>query len=300
MRRTFIVLGICALCMGALTTGARAQISIARDNNMLMDVSLRDADLVQVLTALFNTTDGKYQVTIKPGVVGRIARLQLPATPFEKALDAILGMDYSYQKKLLRDGSYLYTISGRQTGAVADFTPIASAATNQAPPTIGMPPLTSDDGNSNQTYSPSYSTTTGGTSTSSTASTDSSYVPFTFTNKPTTGSDTAGAPASDESWIVKLVVINYADVEILSQYLGGTVVDLTPFTTGDTETGTGGNGTRSSGANRSSGSNRSNRNTNNNSGYTGNTTTNTNNTSRTSTRPERTTTRTTTNNTTRK
>ncbi len=290
MRRTFIVLGICALCMGALMTGARAQISIARDNNMLMDVSLRDADLVQVLTALFNTTDGKYQVTIKPGVVGRIARLQLPATPFEKALDAILGTDYSYQKKLLRDGSYLYTISGRQTGAVADFTPIASVATNQAPPTIGMPPLTTDDGTSNQTYSPSYSTTTGGTSASSTTSADGSYVPFTFTNKPTTGSGTAGTSASDESWIVKLVVINYADVEILSQYLGGSVVDLTPFTTGDTSTDTGG-------ANRSTGANRSNRNTNNNSGYTGNTTTNT--TSRTSTRPARTTTRSTTNNTTR-
>ena len=63
-----------------------------------MDISLRDADLNEALTAMFNSTSGKYQLQVGSGVVGRIPRLQLIQTPFDKALDAILGTDYSYTR----------------------------------------------------------------------------------------------------------------------------------------------------------------------------------------------------------
>jgi len=97
-----------------------------------MDISLRDADLTEVLTAMFNTTGGKYQLQVGNGVVGRIPRLQLIQTPFDKALDAILGIEFSYQRRQIGNGNYLYSISGRSTPNVPD---IGATVPTMAPPT---------------------------------------------------------------------------------------------------------------------------------------------------------------------
>ena len=100
---------------------------------MLIDISLRDADKVETLTALFATAKGKYDMVLEPGVVGSITRLQLAATPFEQVLDAILGNEYSYQKQYRQDGSYLFKISGPRARNVATAT-MTDPSAMMAPP----------------------------------------------------------------------------------------------------------------------------------------------------------------------
>ncbi len=65
MRRLAIWASLCVFLLGSALARVQAQqISIAGDVNspeMTMDISLRDADLNEVLTAMFNTTGGKYR-----------------------------------------------------------------------------------------------------------------------------------------------------------------------------------------------------------------------------------------------
>jgi hypothetical protein len=145
MRRVTLLISVCALLFGLMAGLHAQQIAIANDvaAGNVLDVSLRDADLATMLTALFNSTGGKYQLRLGNGVNGRIGRLTLTQMPFDKALDAILGTDYSYTKQLQPEGIYLYTITGRSsTGTL--FTP-KPASPFQAPP-IGMPNFTTDGG----------------------------------------------------------------------------------------------------------------------------------------------------------
>jgi hypothetical protein len=264
-----MLISVCALLWGCLLTSAHAQqVSIANDNNVL-DISLRDADLATVLTALFNSTGGKYQVRLGSGVNGRIARLQLAQTPFDKALDAILGTDFSYTKQTQGDGTYLYNIVGRQSNT-SIYTPPSRMPILEAP-SIGMPTFGGD-------APPPGLAAAGGSGSSSPL--------LSLGRGSITDSTTAvGDTAASESSVVKLIRVNYLAVDVLAEYLGGKSVDLFSLMNSAYETGYGGGGGyggRSGGGGSRSGgggynNNYGNNNNNNNNNYNNN---NNNNNSR--------------------
>ena len=253
MRRMVALLSLCALLTGGLFTGAYAQ-QIAIAGGDLLDVSLRDADLATVLTALFNSTNGKCQYRLGSGVTGRITRLQLAQTPFDKALDAILGTDYSYAKQPQSDGVFLYTISGRQGGST--YAPRMPAVL-QAPP-IGLPSF-------NTTETPGASGPFRGTG----AGTTSPLLTLSPRD-----STMAGATAASESSVVKLLRIQNVDVMVLCDFLGGQSIDLFELL----NSGTG--GTNTGGGRRSGGNLNNNNNNNNNYNNNNNNTRNNNNNTR--------------------
>ncbi|MHB9107468.1 MAG: hypothetical protein ACYDCO_10475 [Armatimonadota bacterium] len=258
MRRVIMLISVCALLWGCLLTGAHAQqVTIANDNNLL-DISLRDADLTTVLTALFNSTGGKYQVRLGSGVNGRIARLQLTQTPFDRALDAILGTDFSYTKQMQGDGGYLYTISGRQSVPTTTRMPSVFQA-----PAIGMPNFGGDAAPAGAFGGPAGAGAGFG---------GGSIISLGM------GADatTAGDAAASESSVVKLIRVNYLDVALLSEALGGKSVDLFELMEsanggGNYNSGSGGsNRSNNSSGNRNSSRGGRNNNNNNNNGYNNN------------------------------
>ena len=239
MRRVIMLISVCALLWGCLLTGAHAQqVSIANDNNLL-DISLRDADLSTVLTALFNSTGGKYRLQLSNGVNGRIARLQLTQTPFDRALDAILGTDFSYTKQMQGDGVYQYTISGRSALPTTRMPSVFQA------PDIGMPAY---GGGTTPTAPAGFLTPAGGANPAG----GSGLLSLGFG---ATGATTAGETAASESSVVKLIRVNYLDVGLLSEALGGTSLDLFELLQSANGDYGGGGGGRSGGGR--SGNNRS-------------------------------------------
>ncbi len=225
MRRFVMVMSLALTLVLTCFVGASAQqISIVGDPgnpDMPVDISLRDADLTEVLTALFNTTNGKYQLSILPGVAGRVARLQI-STSFEKALDTILGSEYSYVKDPLGDGKYLYKISGR-TGSTPS--PMAPTTPLMAPPSASLP---------------------AGSGLSGSKGSSTAFPSLTYSTKSTTAQGTtAGAAASTES-VIKPIKISYMSIESFTEALGGNVVYLFE------NTGSGGGSRRSGGGGRSS------------------------------------------------
>jgi len=247
MRRVTLLLSLCALLFGGLMAGVQAQqINIANDVNggNVVDISLRDADLATVLAALFNTTGGKFQVRLGNGVNGRIGRLVLTQMPFDKALDAILGTDYSYTKQVQSDGIALYTITGRQGGGGTLYTP--KPPNPFQAPAIGIPTFANDataapfgGGGAATPTSPllnlgSRTATTGGTSTTT----------------------TSGDDAAAESSVVKLLRVNNLDVMALAEALGGTGLDL--FALMNSTNGSSGTGLHGSSSGGSSGSSNNN------------------------------------------
>jgi hypothetical protein len=262
MGRVTVLLSLCAILVGAAMLGARAaeSISIAGDPNsadMRMDISLRDANIQEVLTALFNTTNGRYQLSLDPSVVGRISRLQLSDTPFEKALDAILGTEYSYQRRTSGTNTFLYTITGRSSGMPA-ASPIrgGTTITNAPPSGSSVPPLTG--GSSDASAKPggfpmlSYSTSRAGAS-----------------GTGGTGAGTASTSASGEVSVIKMIPVSNMDLELLCTELGGVTLDLfgsTGTTSGGGTSGGGGSSTRSNSTNSDGTSTRATRATNNSSG----------------------------------
>jgi len=254
MRRVIMLVGVCAFLAGCLFTGAYAQsqVTISNNENML-DISLRDADLPTVLTALFDTVGPKYKVQFGNGVNGRVAILQLSRVTFDQALDAILGTDFSYTKKQQSDGISLYTISGRGTapgiGAGSTRMPVFQA------PAIGMPSF-GDDDVPVSAFSPAAAATRG-------PATPPLLTLGTGGATPTAAA--AADTAASESTRVRLVKVNYLDVGTLSQYLGGTYVDLFSLILGQN----GGNGRNSGYGNNNNNNNRygNNNNRNNNNNY---------------------------------
>lgn len=274
MRRIISVCGLCAVLLGALLPGAMAQdVSVATSDNLKYDISLRDADLATVLTALFNTTDNKRQVTFGNGVAGRIAKLQLSQTSFDQALDAILGTDFSYKRVLRGDGVYVYTIVGRQSGGDI-YSPRPSIY--KAPPVSSTDAVTMPDfstggtrGTATTGYSGGYTgpSYTGGATTGAGGASTTGGSSILNLGRSGLGDTTGGAAASSESFIVKLLRINYLDVGALADFLGGDSVDLNSLLdTANSGDSGGGSGRRGSGSTRNSGGStrRNNNNTNNN------------------------------------
>ncbi|MHB9026881.1 MAG: hypothetical protein ACYC7E_22330 [Armatimonadota bacterium] len=237
MRHFSIALGLGAMLLMGFITGARAEgIAIAADPDspdMKVEVNLRDADIVEVLTALFNSTNGKYTVEIGKGVVGRIARLQLPQTPFEEALNAVLGSEFSYTKQQQGNGIYRYRISGSAGTSPSPTTPLGGPAL-LAPPTASAGAL--------------------GGSSGSTSSASSLF------GSSSLGSGTSGgATSSDEKSVTKLIEVVNLDLESLCFELGGTPVYLYMQTSTGSSGGSSGNsgygtntGSRSSRSSRNS------------------------------------------------
>ena len=226
MRYIVTMLCVCMMLVGGMVQRAFAeQISIAGDT--LLDISLRDADLGETLTALFATTNGKYSMVLHQGVVGRIGRLQLSQVTFAKALDAILGNDFTFQLE-----NNLYNIYGPQTGAgtlaPAAVTPPGTAT--QAPPS---PMLLAQAGSADpfSSFSPSTSTP----STTATKTTGGSGF-----SGGSIGSITSGASSASESSAIRLIKIYNCDVGLLSQYLGGSSIDLSGLLNNTSKGGGGG------------------------------------------------------------
>lgn len=224
MSRTLLWGLLCTLLIGVAASWGRAQIYIGGDPaTMKIDIYLRDADIPEALSALFNTTDGKYQLKLDPSVVGRVARLQMTAKPFEEVLNAILGSEFSYKKAKSAGDTYLYTITGRNSAP--------RPATLGAP--LGAPPT-------DTAVAPS-SSALGGTS-SGTKSGSSGFPVLSYFTKPgtassgsaagtpgapgTPGSTTEGEAATEELTVVKMVGINYLDLESICDALGGTTISL--------------------------------------------------------------------------
>ncbi len=225
MRRLVVWTSICLLVLGSALSSVKAQISIAGDinnPNMLMDISLRDADLNEVLTALFNTTDGKYQLQVGNGVVGRIPRLQLVQTPFDKALDAILGTEYSYTRESIGNGSFLYHISGRNDTTLVPDT--SASVPSMAPATLSVPTLSSTPTDSTagiETTSPAVAAPKILTLTTSKSGAGGMQAVGKMST--TTGT---GAAATTETSYVTIIKVNYLDLPSLCGALGGSTISL--------------------------------------------------------------------------
>lgn len=253
MRRIAIWATLCLFLLGnALAKVQADQITTAVDINspdMTMDISLRDADLNEVLTAMFNTTGGKYQLQVGNGVVGRIQRLQLIQTPFDKALDAVLGTEYSYQRNQIGNGNYLYKISGRSSTPTPDAG--GGALPAFAPPTSAAPDA-----------SAASATPSAGSVTPSGASSASSPAPMLTITQTKKGGKT-GDPASTETLVVNSIKVNNLDIAQLCSALGGTAVKLFVQTNGS-------NGSTGSTGSTGTNNNNTNNNNNNNNGYNNN------------------------------
>jgi hypothetical protein len=275
MSRTMTWAILCVTLVGLTASWASAQqIFVGGDpSTMKMDIYLRDADIPEALTALFNTTDGKYQLKLDPSVVGRISRLQLTATPFEQALDAILGTEYSYTKRKGDNGTALYTITGRNTGAAK---PILGGAMNAPPADDPVAGSAGNLGGNTGAVKPStgFPTLSYFTKPTTTGTTGATGAP---------GTTAEGEAATEELSVVKMIGINYLDLEAICEALGGTTIALFD------SSNYGGGGTNNSGGGGSR-SSRNNNNNNNNDNYDNNN--NNNNNNNTNTRTTRTSTRT--------
>lgn len=173
-----------------------------RGNDVLVDLTLRDADISEVLVALFNTTNGKYEAEISPDVSGRIPMLTLRQQPFDKALSAVLGSKYSFTTKPLGNGIVRYVISSGNTtsGGSSGYANV----NRPTDPSMG-------GGNS--------STPAGFDGNSSGTANRKPSIP----TKPATHREMR---ASSESSIVKMIGVSYLDLNSLIQALGGTVLEL--------------------------------------------------------------------------
>lgn len=218
MRRSVTFAVICALSLGVFGVVRADQISIAADTNapdMPIDLSLRDADLGEVLSALFNTTNGKYQLQVGNGVVGRIARLQFTHQPFEDALKSVLGSEYSWTKANQPGGTYLYRIYGRQN-AGDNTKPVTGIAPVFAPPTASVPAVTTATGTTNVVGAAPNAANTG-------------FPILSLITKSSGSTDkTAGGTAAKEDSVnvVKLIGISHLDMDAICTALGGTTLAL--------------------------------------------------------------------------
>ncbi|MHB9132497.1 MAG: hypothetical protein ACYDBB_15610 [Armatimonadota bacterium] len=277
MRRLVTLVSLCAMLIGiSVVSGHTQTISIINDGEMMIDVNLRDAELSEVLTALFNTTNGKYQLRMGNNVVGRINRLNFAGVPFDagekSALNTILKAagTFSVLKEAGTGGTVIYTINGPQSAVPTPTPPITPV---MAPPTADtkLGPTASKDFNPNGflSYASKSGTTTG--------------------TQPA-GSTTSGDPAGEnEISVIKMVGINYIDLYAFTDACGYSTVELFnqdsyggSGSSGDGSNGYNNNNTNNNGINGNSRSNRTTNNgINNNNTSTRSTRTTNNNTNRT-------------------
>lgn len=303
MRSLIAIACVGVMLWGGMSMPARAQdIAIAGDT--LLDISLRDADLSETLTALFSTAKDKYEMVLGSGVTGRIARLQLTQAPFEKALDAILGSDYSYSKKPQTDGRFLYRITGRQGRSGTGLRGSGSVIVAQAPPldadlgrqlnstlmaqmggfdamTPGgfVPPSGGASGGYGASSNPA-----GGFSSPGGVAGGAGF--WGGSSRPGGIASAAGMPASTESFIIKLIRINNIDIAALCDSMGMETIDLgSLMDTTDSGSSRGGSRGGSRGTSRNNDNNYNNNNNydNNNTSSSSNRTNRTNRTSRSNT-----------------
>jgi hypothetical protein len=125
MRRNTILVGVCTVLLGVSSLLVRAERIIINvdDDKAAMTVSLdvKNADVGQVLTSLFNQTGNKYNVQLAAGVEGNIDTLQLTDMPFDKAIESVLGSVKNAPAKLTytKDGTQYRIESGSESGVVS-------------------------------------------------------------------------------------------------------------------------------------------------------------------------------------
>jgi hypothetical protein len=79
-----------------------------KSKNTPVTLTVQDADINDVLSALFNATDNTYQLQTGIGISGKVDALQLTQTPFDDAVKAILANvnhDFTYD---VEDGNIYY------------------------------------------------------------------------------------------------------------------------------------------------------------------------------------------------
>ncbi len=96
---------LCALLLGIVSTLTSASVIFASiDQSMRslpVTLTARDAEVTDVLNALFAATNNKYRLQTGLGIHGNIAAIHLTAQPFDDALQTILtraNADYQFTK----------------------------------------------------------------------------------------------------------------------------------------------------------------------------------------------------------
>lgn len=195
MRRIVSVFGLSMVLVSA-TSGAFAQnqpINITgemRGSEVLVDLTLRDAEIAEVLIALFNTTNGQYEAEISPDVTGRVPLVSLRQLPFDQALRTILGSNFSFTSKDIGNGIRRYVISRGQTSSGTGLNP------------VGRPvPLNS-----------------GSTDATSLTAVREPIIPQNMKRVATS--------SASESSVVEFIGINYISLSAVVSVFGGEMIDL--------------------------------------------------------------------------
>ncbi|MHB9133484.1 MAG: hypothetical protein ACYDBB_20660 [Armatimonadota bacterium] len=195
MRQLIGIVGVIALLWSASTVGAHVMVSIAQNDARLLDISVRNADVGDVLSALFNSTSGARQLRMGHGVAGNIARLQLAGVPFDEVLNAVLAKagTFEVEKATAANNMRTYTITAPQN---LDTPPVLVAPVSVTPveartPAASPPPV------------------------------DINSV-FSFAARSTAG-DSA---AQNDISVIKLLQINFLDIEAFCDAVGGTAISL--------------------------------------------------------------------------
>ncbi len=139
MRRILLFILTGVLITGGLQSGAHAVALISIAGDSLIDVSVRDADRADVLSALFTettSTANKHILLLKDAVNGHIDRLQLVQVSFDAALSSVLGKDYCYER-VVSQGVVTYRVSLIKpvTSSTQVAAPPATHAAATPPPT---------------------------------------------------------------------------------------------------------------------------------------------------------------------
>lgn len=117
MRRNILLTGLCTMLIGVsslITQAQRIVVNVdANKPGMPVSLNIKDAEVGQVLTTLFNQTNNKYNVQLEAGVTGNIDTLQLAQMPFDEALTTILGSvkDAPAKYTFTKDGNNLYRVA---------------------------------------------------------------------------------------------------------------------------------------------------------------------------------------------
>jgi len=94
MHRTSLLVLICAALLCGFTVMASASLVTVNVDlharNTPVTLTVQDADVNDVLSALFNATDNMYSLQTGIGISGKVASLQLTDTPFADAVKAVL------------------------------------------------------------------------------------------------------------------------------------------------------------------------------------------------------------------
>ncbi|HEX2951956.1 MAG TPA: hypothetical protein VHV83_20670 [Armatimonadota bacterium] len=219
----------------------------------LVDVSIQDANVNQVLTTLFNSTGGKYQVRIGAGVDAKIADLQFNQVPFDEAVSTIVNKA-NPKFTISKQGNTLYSVLSDKSSGISVPAPRQVVNTNAKNAEddipikkVNLPPMSSI-------------TTGPGIGLAATAQAGAA------------GGAAGSTPAAEECYIALITIKNF-QVRMLSEALGGD--SLPAFDDSSNNNSNNGNGdnyydddnynnNNNNGNNNNNRNNRNNRNNNNN------------------------------------